>query len=149
MLIKDNRVENIIRKNSIRPHRFANSINAFWIGGVFGAIGQGLYILYSQIMKFSVNDSSMLVSLTLIFFGVIFTAIGTFDNFARFSGAGSFIPIVGFANAMSSSALEGKSEGMIFGIGGKIFSLVGSVFAYGIFMSYLCGFVYFLMWVMK
>lgn len=50
---------------------------------------------------------------------------------------------------MSSSALEGKSEGMIFGIGGKIFSLVGSVFAYGIFMSYLCGFIYFLMWVMK
>lgn len=67
MLIKDKRVENIIRKNSIRPHRFANSINAFWIGGLFGAIGQGLYILYSQIMKFSVNDSSMLVSLTLIF----------------------------------------------------------------------------------
>lgn len=143
------KIDALVQKNGTKPKKMLHATLAFLFGGSIGLIAQGIFVIYSQLCKMSENDASILVSLTMIFLAIVFTAIGIFDNLARHAGAGTFIPIIGFANAMSSSAIEGRSEGPIFGIGGKIFSLVGSVFAYGILTSCFCGLIYFLMWVIK
>lgn len=149
MIINNKKVTEIVNKHAKKQKKLLHAVLAFLIGGSFGMIGEGLYVIYYQLVKIAKNEALMLVSLTLIFLAIILTAVGTFDNLAKHGGAGSFIPIVGFANAMSSSAIEGKSEGLIFGIGGKIFSLVGSVFAYGILTSCVCGILYYIWWVIK
>ena len=77
----------------------------------------------------------------------LLTCFGVFDKFVSISYAGALIPISGFANSITSSAIEGKSEGIIFGIGGKIFSLIGSVCTYGIVSSIILGIVYYIYWV--
>lgn len=83
-----------------------------------------------------------MVSVTLIFLTALFTGLGIFDNIARFGGAGTFVPITGFANAMVSPALEFRSEGWILGLGAKLFSIAGSVIVYGTVASVVYGFIY-------
>ena len=144
MILKNQEIQQAVKDNGKKKKKGMHIINAFLVGGSFGLIGQGFYELYHRVCKLSQQQSMLLVSLTLVFIGVLFTSFCVFDNLAKHGGAGSFIPIVGFANAMSSSAIEGKSEGPIFGVGGKIFSLVGSVFAYGIVASYICGILYYI-----
>ncbi len=144
LILKSKKINQTIKENGKKTQKWLHILKAFLVGGAFGLIGQGLYELYFQVCQLSQDEASLLVSLTLVLLGVLMTSFCIFDNLAKHGGAGSFIPIVGFANAMSSCAIEGKSEGPIFGVGGKIFSLVGSVFAYGIVATYLCGLIYYL-----
>lgn len=144
LILKSKKIENTIKENGKKRQKLLHIFKAFLVGGSIGMIGQGLYELYFNVCKLSKDNSLLLVSLTLVFLGVLMTSFCIFDNLAKHGGAGSFIPIVGFANAMTSSAMEGKSEGPIFGVGAKIFSLVGSVFAYGIVATYICGLIYYL-----
>ncbi len=117
-----------------------NLLWAFVVGGAICACGQGLLALY-QSLGASQDDAATWVSLTLIFLAALLTGLGVFDNIAKHAGAGTLVPITGFANAMASPALEFKSEGLILGTGAKLFTVAGPVLVYGISSSILYGLI--------
>ncbi|WP_295625624.1 stage V sporulation protein AC [uncultured Intestinimonas sp.] len=111
---------------------------AFVVGGLICTLGQGLLNFY-QWMGLSEDDAGTAVSMTLIFAAALLTGLGVFDELAKRAGAGTLVPITGFANAMVSPALEFKSEGMVTGTGVKLFTVAGPVLVFGISASILYG----------
>lgn len=115
-----------------------NLIWAFVIGGLICKVGQGLLNLYKK-AGLTAEDAGSAVSMTLIFAAALLTGLGLFDKLAKRAGAGTLVPITGFANAMVSPALEFKSEGFITGTGAKLFTVAGPVLVFGISASILYG----------
>ena len=115
-----------------------NLIWAFVIGGLICTVGQGLLTLYKK-AGLTAEDAGSAVSMTLIFAAALLTGLGLFDKLAKRAGAGTLVPITGFANAMVSPALEFKSEGFITGTGAKLFTVAGPVLVFGISASILYG----------
>ncbi len=111
---------------------------AFVVGGLICTLGQGLLNFY-QWMGLSEDDAGTAVSMTLIFAAALLTGLGVFDELAKRAGAGTLVPITGFANAMVSPALEFKSEGMVTGTGAKLFTVAGPVLVFGISAFILYG----------
>ena len=111
---------------------------AFVVGGLICTLGQGLLNFY-QWMGLSEDDAGTAVSMTLIFAAALLTGLGVFDELAKRAGAGTLVPITGFANAMVSPALEFKSEVMVTGTGAKLFTVAGPVLVFGISASILYG----------
>ena len=107
---------------------------AFLVGGLICTLGQGLLNLY-QYLGLPEKTASAAVSVSLIFLSVLATGLNVYDNLAKYAGAGTLVPITGFANAVASPALEFKSEGLILGIGAKLFTISGPVIVYGIAAS--------------
>ena len=120
-----------------------DSLMAFLIGGAICMLGQAIMIIYKAV---GVPDdmAKSLVPVTLIFLAALFTGIGIFDNLAKIAGAGTLVPITGFANAVVSPAIDKKSEGFIMGVGAKNFVVAGPVIVYGIISSVLYGIVYYI-----
>ncbi len=116
---------------------------AFCVGGAICAAGQALMNLYQE-AGLEKEDAGTLVSVTLIFIAALLTGLGWFDNIAKHAGAGTLVPITGFANAMVSPALEFKSEGLVTGTGAKLFTVAGPVLAYGIGASVIYGIILYL-----
>ncbi len=108
-----------------------NCIKAFLFGGTICAIGQGLLEIYGQVLGLVKDDAAALTSVTLIFIAILLTALGVFDRIAKHAGAGTLVPITGFANAVASPAIDAHSEGLILGVGAKIFTVAGPVLLYG------------------
>ncbi len=124
---------------------FKNCIKAFLIGGAICTLGELLSKLY-QGCGMSREDAGKLVSVTLIFLSMLATGLGLYSKLAKHAGAGTLVPITGFANAVASSAIEAKSEGLVMGVGAKLFVIAGPVIVYGITASALCGLIsYFFM----
>ena len=120
---------------------FRNCFNSFWVGGLICAIGQ----IIMEICKYRGLDTEMsatIVSISLIFLSAFLTAINIFNKIGKFAGAGSFVPITGFANSIVSPAMEYKSEGYVMGVGGKMFTVAGPVLVFGISASIIVGLVY-------
>ena len=115
-------------------------IKAFLFGGTICAIAQGLKDIYSNFL--SEKDAGSTVSITLIFITALLTGLGVFDKIAKHAGAGTLVPITGFANAVSSAAIDNKGEGFILGVGAKIFTVAGPVILYGIAAGAVYGVVY-------
>ena len=128
----------IVQKNVPQSHTALNCLRAFAIGGGICAAGQGILQLF-QLWGADELTARILTSVTLIFIGVLLTAVGVYDKLARKAGAGTLVPITGFANAMSASAIEFKSEGFITGVGAKMFAIAGPVLVYGISAAVLYG----------
>ena len=118
-----------------------NCFNAFWVGGVICTIGQ-IIMEICKYRGFEEKISSTIVSITLIFLTAFLTAINVFNKIGKFAGAGSLIPITGFANSIVSPAMEYKSEGYVMGVGAKMFTVAGPVLVYGISSSILVGILY-------
>ena len=116
-----------------------NLIWAFVIGGLICTVGQGLLNLYKK-AGLTAEDAGSAVSMTLIFAAALLTGLGLFDKLAKRAGAGTLVPITGFANAMVSPALEFKSEGFITGTGAKLFTVAGPVLVFGIARRFSMGF---------
>lgn len=133
------RFEDIIKKTEDKKDKVGRALIAFFSGGVVAIIGQLFFDLYTNIFEINDKDSLTLMLVTIIFLAALLTGIGVFDKIAQKCGAGTFIPISGFANALTSSALESKSEGLIYGIGSNMFKLAGSVITYGIVSAYILG----------
>ncbi len=117
-----------------------NLLWAFCVGGLICAGGQGLMTLY-QYLGLSKEDAGTWVSVTLVFLAALLTGLGVFDDIAKRAGAGTLVPITGFANAMVSPALEFKSEGLVTGTGAKLFTVAGPVLAYGVCASVIYGLI--------
>ena len=122
-----------------KVNTFKNAFYAFLCGGVIGALGQLLLFFYMNYLSYNEKQATSLMSVTLIFIGSLLTGLGVYDKLSRYAGAGSFIPITGFSNSMTSCALDSKSEGLIMGIGCNMFKLAGCVITYGIVSSSLLG----------
>ncbi len=120
-----------------------NCFNAFWVGGLICAIGQIIFG-FCQMRGMDETNSYTVVSMILVFASAFLTALNVFNKIGKFAGAGSLIPITGFANSIVSPAMEYKSEGYVMGVGAKMFTVAGPVLVYGISTSILVGLVYIL-----
>lgn len=120
-----------------------NCFNSFWVGGLICSIGQ-IIMEFCKYRGFNIETSSTIVSISLIFLSAFLTALNLFNKIGKFAGAGSLIPITGFANSIVSPAMEYKAEGYVMGVGAKMFTVAGPVLVYGISTSVLVGFAYFI-----
>lgn len=111
---------------------------AFLVGGAICAVAQFFKSFYTS-RGFAESDVSTLVSMTMVFIGVALTAVGLFDKLARFAGAGTLVPITGFANSVAAPALEFKTEGIVTGTAVKLFTVAGPVLVFGISASVIYG----------
>lgn len=118
-----------------------NCVQAFLTGGAICTAAEGLRTLYSH-LGIGEEDSAALVSVTLIFLAVLGTGLGIFDRIAKFAGAGTLVPITGFANAVAAPAIDTKGEGFVLGVGAQIFSIAGPVILYGTAAGALYGVIY-------
>ena len=121
-----------------------NCIKSFVVGGLICSFGQLINNLYTG-TGMTKDNVGLMTSVTLIFISILLTAIGIYDILGKFAGAGSSVPITGFANAIASAALEFKREGMILGLGAKIFIVAGPVIVYGLAASIVVGIIYYFM----
>ena len=133
--------DEIVERHKPTEQRSKNSLIAFLIGGLVGAIGEGLIQIYCSIWHISRTVSSVYMIITLIFIAALATAIGFFDKWVNFARCGLLIPITGFSHSMMSAALEYKREGPIFGIGSNTFKLAGSVIVYGVVSAWTFGLI--------
>lgn len=133
--------EHMYKQASRNSDCIHNAVKAFMIGGSICLLGEGLLKLYGY-LGLSEKASGTAVSLSLIFLSVLMTALGLYDRIARHGGAGTLVPITGFANAVAAPAIEFKTEGLITGVGVKIFTIAGPVILYGTLASAFVGAVW-------
>jgi len=120
---------------------FKNCVRAFLFGGAVCLLGQCIMqamIVWFGFDKEKAGDPTVAV---LIFLSVLLTSLGMYDKFAQWAGAGSAVPVTGFANSMCSAALEHRSEGIVLGVGGNMFKLAGSVIVFGTFAAFVIGLI--------
>lgn len=130
------------QKASPNSSLLQNCLWAFFIGGSICVLGEFLYNFYRKI-GFVLSDSRLLASITLVALSAFFTSIGWYGKLAKRAGAGTLIPITGFANAVVSPAMEFRAEGLVMGVGAKMFVIAGPVIVYGILASSLYGIILF------
>lgn len=129
-----------VDKKSPNSPIFKNCLNAFWVGGLICTIGQ-IIMDFCTFKGMDETSASTVVSITLIAFSAILTSLNIFNKIGKFAGAGSLIPITGFANSIVSPAIEYKSEGYVMGVGGKMFTVAGPVLVFGISTSVIIGII--------
>lgn len=133
----------IIERHSPRTSVGKNSLLAFLVGGLISAAAELLRRLFTSV-GIDEREALTLVGITFILLAATLTALGVFDRIARVAGAGTLVPITGFSNAITSQAIDSKSEGLVLGVGAKIFTVAGPVILYGITSGAVYGVVYFI-----
>ncbi len=131
---------NYVDKKSPNSPILKNCFNAFWVGGLICSIGQ-IIMDFCKFKGMEEAASSTVVSITLIAISALLTSLNIFNKIGKFAGAGSLIPITGFANSIVSPAIEYKSEGYVMGVGGKMFTVAGPVLVFGISSSVIIGII--------
>ncbi len=133
-----------VSKKSPQSKKWPSLFNAFWVGGLICCIGQGFYDLMAYLNP-TLTDMQLTTYMLviLIFLTTFLTAIGVYDRIGAFAGAGSIIPITGFANSIASPALEYKREGLVLGLCVKMFTVAGPVIVFGTVGSIIVGIIYF------
>lgn len=139
--------EKLVKRFTPKSPKLQGYARAFLVGGLICAIGQGLSFLGAA-MGLSYAQVPMFTSCVLVFVGTTLTGLGIYDRIGKFAGAGSVVPITGFANSMCAPAMEYRCEGLVLGVGAKLFTVAGPVLAYGISASVIYGLIYYLMGVM-
>lgn len=133
--------QKFVKEHAPQSPLFRDCFRAFWVGGLICAFAQALLEGFLA-FNMETENAKTLVPITLIFLATLFTGLGIFDDIAKFAGAGTLVPITGFANAVASPAIDDKSEGLVMGVGAQIFTIAGPVIVYGILSSVLYGFCY-------
>lgn len=129
-----------VKKKSPNSPILKDCFNAFWVGGLICTIGQFImnYCMYKGMDN---TAASTTTSIVLILIAVVLSGLNLFNRIGKFAGAGSLVPITGFANSIVSPAIEYKSEGYVMGVGGKMFTVAGPVLVYGISTSVIIGII--------
>lgn len=140
MITKDE-YSSLVKQISPNSKKVKDYILAFLIGGIICTIGQLFTEIY-RYLKIEENTIKLLVPVTLIFLAALLTGLKVFDNIAKHAGAGTLVPITGFANAVVSPALEFKREGFVLGVGANMFKIAGPVIVYGVLASVVYGLIY-------
>lgn len=132
----------ITNETKPKPKIISNCIKAFLVGGTICTIGQIIMKILER-FQYSIENTSALTSIIMVFLGALLTGIGIYDKIANFAGAGTVVPITGFANAVVAPAIEFKKEGFVFGVAAKMFTIAGPVLVYGIGSSVIIGLIYY------
>lgn len=135
--------DKMTKKASPPSPALKNCLNAFWTGGLVCSIGEALKYLF-EYLKFNEDETKASVSVTLIIITAILTGIGIFDKIAKVAGAGTIVPITGFANSVVSPAMEFKTEGSVLGTAANIFKLSGPVILYSTTAALIYGIIYYI-----
>lgn len=130
--------------NSFDPptQHFKNCFRAFMVGGLICCIGQCLREILGRAFMLSGDELAAAVSMILIFLGTLLTGFGVYDRIGRHAGAGSIVPITGFANSVASPAIEFKTEGLVYGMAAKMFIVAGPIIVYGVLAGTVVGLIY-------
>ena len=133
----------LVDSMSPKSPMWKDCLNAFWIGGLICVLGQ-LAMNGYMALGLEKKDASTAVSMSLVALSALLTGLSLYDNIAKYAGAGTLVPITGFANSIAAPAVEFKTEGFILGLGAKMFTIAGPVIVYGVSASVVYGFVYWL-----
>lgn len=131
------REERLVKRSILK-----NVLKSFVIGGLICAIAEGIYLLFN--LNFNEKDSNNYTIMIIIVIAAVLTGFGVFDRIGQFAGCGTIVPITGFANSMTSSAMESKSEGLVVGVLNNMFKLAGSVIAVAIISGVIVGLITYL-----
>ena len=131
----------LVQKMSPNSPMGKDCVNAFWIGGLICTLGQVFVNWYGD-LGLSKNDAGTAASMTLVALSAMLTGLSLYDNIAKHAGAGTLVPITGFANAIAAPAVEFKTEGFVLGVGAKMFTIAGPVIVYGVSASVVYGLIY-------
>lgn len=142
MKIRRNTYGDHVRSRAGRSPVAKNCFAAFWTGGLICAVGQLLSELYGWLGA-GAAAASTLTSVTVIFVAALLTGLGIFDRVARYAGAGTLVPVSGFANSVVSPAIDNRAEGLVLGMGEKIFTVAGPVLLYAILSGAVYGVIYY------
>ncbi|MBN6187646.1 stage V sporulation protein AC [Aneurinibacillus sp. BA2021] len=118
-----------------------NVLRAFFVGGFICLIGQFIQTFFMKYFHFTEKTAGNPTVAVLIFVSVLLTGIGVYDKIAQYAGAGTAVPVTGFANSIASAAMEHRSEGLVLGVGGNMFKLAGSVIVFGVFAAFVIGLI--------
>ena len=132
-----------VKQKTPNSNIFVNCIKAFVIGGLICVIGQLIKNFFSKKMGLDDESASTATSIVMVFLGALLTGLDIYPKIAKHAGAGTIVPITGFANSVVSPALEAKTEGLVLGVGAKIFTIAGPVILYGTLASVIAGICYF------
>ncbi|MGQ9779178.1 MAG: stage V sporulation protein AC [Bacillota bacterium] len=125
-----------------RPSYLGNALRAYLFGGGIAVLGQLLTDFYRLAFHLNTVEAGNPAVATMIFLAALLTGLGVFDKIARYAGAGLAVPVTGFANSMVSEALEFKREGLVLGVGSRLFNLAGSVITFGVVTAFIIGLIY-------
>ena len=131
----------LVQKMSPNSPMGKDCVNAFWIGGLICTLGQVFMNWYGN-LGLGKADAGTAASMTLVALSALLTGLSLYDNIAKHAGAGTLVPITGFANAIAAPAVEFKTEGFVLGVGAKMFTIAGPVIVYGVSASVVYGFIY-------
>lgn len=134
----------LVNKSMPKIPVIKNALIAFGVGGTICAIAQ---VILNSFMLYGIasKEAATFTTITMVFLGALLTGLGIYDEIGRFGGAGSMVPITGFANSIVSPALEYKREGYVYGVGAKIFTIAGPVLLYGSLISVVIGLIFYIM----
>lgn len=139
----------LVRKLSPKSDMVKGVWRAFIVGGLICVLGQAVNDFFSYGLKWGAQSAATATSICLVFLSALLTGLGVYDKIGKYAGAGSIVPITGFANATVAPAMEYRREGLVMGVGAKIFTLSGPVLVYGIGSSILVGLIAALMEVVR
>ena len=122
-----------------RSRTLQSCLRAFWAGGLLCCVGQGIGDALRALFVLTAEEVAAWTAILLVFLGALLTALGVYDRIGKYAGAGSVVPITGFANAMVAPAIEFRQEGLVTGVGAKMFSIAGPVIVFGVSASVLAG----------
>lgn len=143
-IMSDKKYLELVSKMTPESNETRSLLNAFLVGGFICCIGQFFRYLFMYLFKLSGDELAMATSIVLIFFGVLLTGLGVYDNIGKHAGGGSIVPITGFANSVASPAMEFAREGYIYGMAAKMFVVAGPIIVYGVSASVLVGLIYYI-----
>lgn len=138
----------LVGSMSPRSPMWRDCLNAFWIGGLICTIGQLAMNGYLA-LGLKEKDASTAVSMSLVALSALLTGLSLYDDIAKHAGAGTLVPITGFANSIAAPAVDFKTEGFVLGVGAKMFTIAGPVIVYGVSASVVYGIIYWICQVMK
>ncbi|MGN0765224.1 MAG: SpoVA/SpoVAEb family sporulation membrane protein [Christensenellales bacterium] len=144
-MIDSEQYQEYVHQNAQKSNELLTLTVAFVVGGIICMIGQGFSDLYTYLFpKWETKDVATLTSITMIFLGSFFTGLGWYDKLGAYAGAGTIIPITGFANSVVSPAIEFRKEGIIFGTMAKMFLVAGPIIVSGVGVSVAVGIIYYI-----
>ena len=131
----------LVKEMAPKSPIWKDCLNAFWIGGLICALGQLIMNGYLA-LGLEKQDAGTAMSMTLVALSALLTGLSLYDNIAKYAGAGTLVPITGFANSIAAPAIEFKTEGFVLGVGAKMFTIAGPVIVYGTIASVVYGIIY-------
>lgn len=146
--MKEREYGKLVAEMSPKSPIWRDCLNAFWIGGLICCLGQ-VFVNWYTSLGLEKTDAGTAASMSLVALSALLTGLSVYDDIAKVAGAGTLVPITGFANSISAPAVEFKTEGMVLGVGAKMFQIAGPVIVYGLSASAVYGLIYWIYQIMK